>query len=306
MSAWWARRRLRTKIFLPFSVLILAILLATLWVIGAAVSSWVEGSLKRQFDSTGSVFRALMAERAERLIGETTLLAGDFALKRAIATYDPNTLSSVAANHRDRIGLDMLWITDESGRLLAGAGGRPAPSANLTTLVPLAQAMDTDTPAVAVTEVDRGLVQLVAVPVFGPDPIGYLLSGEAIDDATAQQLQASTGATVSFLTEQRVFASSFPQSERGLLFPDGRVGASLDAHLRRAGAGGAERSTFLVDLPGDRLLSILLPIEAQLSAPLFALVQDSTTRRSAHSRCCAAGSGPSARRRCSRRSSSAR
>ena len=50
MIGWWARRRLRTKIFLPFSVLILTILLATLWVIGAAVGAWVERSLKGQFE----------------------------------------------------------------------------------------------------------------------------------------------------------------------------------------------------------------------------------------------------------------
>jgi adenylate cyclase len=277
---WWARRRLRTRIFLPFSALILAILLATLWVIGAAVSSWVEGSLKRQFDATGNVFRALMAERAERLIGETTLLAGDFALKRAVATYDPDTLSSVALNHRDRIGVDLLWITDENGRLLAAAGGRVQPNTPLTGLVPLAQAMESDTPAVAVTEVDNGLVQLVAVPVLGPDPIGYLLAGEAIDDATAQHLRANTGPAVSFLTASRLFASSWPASERDQLFPDGQVGApALRAHLARAAtAPDVERSTFLLDLRGDRLLSILIPIEAQLPAPLFALVQDSYDR----------------------------
>ena len=64
---WWRRRQLRTKIFLPYSALIVAILLATSWVTVAAVSNWVERSLKRQFDATGDVYRGLMAERAERL-----------------------------------------------------------------------------------------------------------------------------------------------------------------------------------------------------------------------------------------------
>ena len=280
MRWWWARRRLRTKIFLPFSVLILAILLATLWVVGAAVGAWVEGSLKRQFTATGNVFRALMAERAERLIGETSLLAGDFALKRAIATYDPDTLSSVAVNHRERIGADLLWITDENGRLLAAAGGRVDANAQLSALAPLSQAMSTDAPAVAVTEVDGGLVQLVAVPIFGPDPIGYLLAGEGIDDATARQLQASTGPAVSFLTAERLFATSWTDAERTQLFPAGGPGSpALEKHLARAAATtGAEHSTFLLDLEGDRLLSILIPIEAQLPAPLYALVQDSYDR----------------------------
>ena len=262
-------------------MLILAILLATLWVVGAAVGAWVEGSLKRQFTATGNVFRALMAERAERLIGETSLLAGDFALKRAIATYDPDTLSSVAVNHRERIGADLLWITDENGRLLAAAGGHVDPNAQLTALAPLSQAMSSDAPAVAVTEVDTGLVQLVAVPIFGPDPIGYLLAGEAIDDATARQLQANTGPAVSFLTAERLFATSWPPAERSQLFPSDAIWSPvLERHLARAQTTtGAERSTFLLDLQGDRLLSTLIPIEeAQLPAPLYALVQDSYDR----------------------------
>lgn len=277
---WWRRRLLRTRIFLPYSALIVAILLATLWVTGVAVSSWVERSLKRQFDATGEVYRSLMAERAERLLGETSLLAGDFALKRAIATYDPDTLSSVAENHRERIGVDLLWITDENGRLLAASGRGPDADTPLTALAPLAQAKDTEAPAVAVTEVARGLVQLVAVPVFGPDPIGYLLAGEAIDDATAHQLQANSGPAVSFLTRARLFASAWPAAEREQLFPGGAIGSpALQAQLARTGATSeTDRSTFLLDLRGDRLLSILIPIEAQLPEPLFALVQDSYDR----------------------------
>ena len=121
---WWARRRLRAKIFLPFSALILAVLLSTLWLINSAVSRQVESNLRAQLMVTGEVFRGLVAERARRMAADTSLLAADFALKRAIATYDPETLASVAVNYRERIGLDLLWITDESGTLLADTSGR--------------------------------------------------------------------------------------------------------------------------------------------------------------------------------------
>ncbi len=186
----------------------------------------------------------------------------------------------MAGNHRERIGVDLLWITDENGRLLAASGAHADPGTRLTALVPLAQAMDTDAPAVAVTEVDRRLVQVVAVPVFGPDPIGYLLAGEAIDNATARQLEVNTGPAVSFLTAARLFASSWPDAEREQLFPGGAAGPpALREHLARAGsAAPAERSTFLLQMGGDRLLSILIPIDAQLPEPLFALVQDSYDR----------------------------
>jgi hypothetical protein len=59
---WWARRRLRTRILLPYTLLLVGVLLATLLVGSAVVSAWVEGSLRRQFDVTANVFRALLAE----------------------------------------------------------------------------------------------------------------------------------------------------------------------------------------------------------------------------------------------------
>jgi adenylate cyclase len=272
---WWSRRRLRSKIFLPFSILIVTVLLATLWLISTAVAGWVERSLKDQFEVTGEVFDGLVAEREERLRGETTLLAGDFALKRALATYDPDTLSSVAVNYHERIGGDLLWITDENGGLLADSRERLASGASLAEEPPLAEAIATGEPAVAVTEVDGGLTLLVAVPVLAPDPIGFLVAGDVLDDATARRLQASTGPAVTFLTRERVFASSWGDAERSGLFPDGRVrDARLARELARDGAT-AERSTFLVDLMGERLLSVLLPVDARLPAPLFVLVQQS-------------------------------
>lgn len=272
----WKRRRLRTRILLPFAALILAVLLATLWVVGAAVGGWVEGSLTREFDVTGKVFRALMAERADRLLGETSLLAADFALKRAIATYDPDTLASVADNQRARLGVELLWIADERGRLLASAGGGLTVGSAVAGMPPLAGVMASSAAGVAVTEVGDRLVQVVATPVFAPDPIGYLIAGAAIDDATAHQLEVTTGTHVSFLTQRRVFASSWSGDTRGEALP--LVDADFAARLSSAARAPAGRSTFLLQRGDARLLSILVPIEAQLSAPLFVLVQASYDR----------------------------
>lgn len=273
---WWARRRLRTKIFLPFSILILTILLATLWVIGTGVGTWVERSLKGQFEVTGNAFRALMAEREERLRGETALLAGDFALKRAIATYDPDTLASVALNYRERIGGDLLWITDETGKLLADSRQRTTPGTALGNTPPLASAIAAAAPAAAVSEVDGVLMQLVAVPVFAPDPIGFLVAGEAIDDTTAEQLRNTTGTIVSFVTPSRVFASSRAPEARDQTIQ--LRAPIMQRQLARAAAAGHDRTTFLTQDGPSRLLSILIPIDAALTEPLYALVQDSYER----------------------------
>ena len=63
---WWARSRLRTKIFLAFSTLILVVLLLTLGFAQLVVSRQAQDTLRHELLTTGQVFRGLVAERATR------------------------------------------------------------------------------------------------------------------------------------------------------------------------------------------------------------------------------------------------
>jgi adenylate cyclase len=264
MKKWWARRRLRAKIFLPFSALVLTVLLSTLWLVSGGVSRQVENDLRRLLVVTGEVLRGRIEERAKRLRSNTLLVADDFALKRAIAiaTDDPDTLASVALNYRRRAGTDALWITDERGRVLAGP-----PASGLASLRPLSETLRTAAVSMAISELDGVLYELVAVAVTAPrDPIGFLVVGERIDDHTAILLERETGSKVSFVTATRVFGSSWSAEDRRLVFPNGSP-ASLFP--------GAGLPTFVARRGDERLLSILLPVETALSEPLFALVQQS-------------------------------
>ncbi len=285
---WWTRSRLRTKIFLAFSSLILVLLLVTLWFTQLVVSNQVQETLRRELLTTGQVFQGMVEERAARLLTNSILLAGDFALKRVIATYDPSTLTSAALNYQQRIGVDLLWIADETGVLLADSLGRQKSGRPLATFSPVKEALESGDASTAVAEVDGALFQLVAVPVLGPDIIGFLVLGQGIDDPLAQKLEEDTGSHISFLgiedslpqqvkektsshisifTHDRLFASSWPQAERSLLFPEGKIISDL---LQRP-----PRQTFLLSFTGERYLSILVPIDSQLPLSLYALVQRS-------------------------------
>ena len=259
---------LSAKIFLPFSGLILASLSA-LWPINSVVSE-AESNRRAQLVATGEVLRGLVSERAKRLATDTSLLAADFALKRPIATYDPETLATVAVNYRDHIDLELLWITDESGNLLADAGGRQRTGRAIGNLPPLHDAMTDGHAAAALNEIDGKLFVFAAVPVLAPDQIGFLLAGSAIDDATARALEKQTGSAVTFATASRVFASSWPAAERDALFPAGRPGAEALRH--------GDKGTFLVQRGEEHVLSLMVPIESSLSTPLFALTQQSYDR----------------------------
>lgn len=215
---WWAQSRLRTKIFLAFAAVMLLSLLLTLWLTQLVVSRQIQATLRAEMLTTGQVFQGLVSERAARLLTNTTLLVTDFALKSAIATIkDPSTLTSAALNYQQRIAVDLLWMTDATGTLLADVLGAHEKGETVAGLSPLAEALVSEEAAAAIAERDGALFQLVAVPVFAPDVIGFLVLGDGIDDPLAHQLMQDTGSQISFLTRARVFASSWPPTERNPL-----------------------------------------------------------------------------------------
>lgn len=245
---WWARSRLRTKIFLAFSALILVLLLLTLGFVQLVVSQQAQNTLTRELLTTGQVFQGLVAERAARLLTNTTLLAGDFALKRVLATYDGPTLTSAALSYQQRIGVDLLWMTDESGVLLADSLGRQRSGKALPAFSPVKESLESGEAAAAIAEVDGALFQLVAVPVLAPDVIGFLLLGQGIDDPLAQQLEQDTGSHISFLTQAQIFASSWSPKERK---------KSLSCRPTHSGIGpSASRARDIFIDPGRRAIFI--------------------------------------------------
>lgn len=269
---WWARSSLRTKIFVAFAALVLAVLIAALGFTQFVLSREAQRTVTANLRTTGQVFDQLMAERAARLSTNATLLASDFALKRVIAThfdtetYDPDTLASAAVNYQRRIGVDLLWITDERGGLLAGSVQGTDPRE----LAPLEEALETGEPATAIAEIEGSLFQLVAVPVLGPDTIGFLVLGHTVDDAFAARLKHDTGSDISFATGERVFASSWP--------PEARIGALQSSAGRIGALAGSPQDVFLLRSAQGRLLTRLEPVTASLGEPVFVVIQGSYDR----------------------------
>ena len=103
--------------------------------------------------------------------------------------------------------MDLLWITDEERNLLGDSRGVPNASLELATLSALSQVLAVEEALAVISVVDGTLFQLAAVPILGPDAIGFLVLGQGIDDRTARQLRADTGSPVSFVTREKFFAS---------------------------------------------------------------------------------------------------
>jgi class 3 adenylate cyclase len=270
---WWANSSLSTKIFLASAALVIPALVATL-----LLTQWIVGrdarrGLNEELLTTGEVFDGLIAERAARLEANSILLASDFALKRVIAMhldpaeFDAETLASAAQSYQQRLDVELLGITDETGVLLTGLPEALRRGRSYAEVSPLEETLATGDSATAIAELDGLLYQLVAVPVLAPGVIGYLLLGQAVDDLLAKRLQDSTRSHITFLTPTRVLASSWPPELRTAVIPSG-------AERRELIQGSTEQATVLT-LSGERFLTLARPLEARSGEPLIALIQGS-------------------------------
>jgi class 3 adenylate cyclase len=270
----WRARSLRMTIFVAFSALILTVLLATLGITQLIVGRDAVRALDRDLRTTGQVFVSLLAERATRLQTNSTLLADDFALKRVYAThfdpatYDADTLASAGLSYRQRLGVQLVWMTDETGNLLAASPAGKRMSQSLADFSPLKEALQSQSAAVALVEVDGKLFQMVAVPVLGPEVIGFLLLGQIVDDSVAARLKQDTRSDITFLTASRAFATSWAlQGKERTRFAASQLAKFLQ--------GNGTPNPALSEVGKRRFLSLALPIKAHLSEPLYALVQGS-------------------------------
>src|SRR5580692_7625775 len=71
--------------------------------------------------SGSQVVEEYMRSRAAVLSSSVTVLAADFGLREAVASRDEATILSVANNHSQRIGADLVVFMDTGGRLLASS-----------------------------------------------------------------------------------------------------------------------------------------------------------------------------------------
>ena len=134
--------------------------------------------------------------RHRHLVEAARALSGDAALGRAAATGDQETARAILADHRQRMGADVLVLVSPKGTV-ASDSLQPARLGASFPLSPLLDEAESTGEASRFVVMDGGLYRLAFVPLLGPAPIAWLCAGLAIDDRGAADLRRLTGFHVS-------------------------------------------------------------------------------------------------------------
>lgn len=205
MTVRWS---LRYTIFALTGGMVLSLLGATFLVIGWHTRQATRQRLASELQSTQQQFEALQQLRYQSLLALGQVLSHDYALRNAVATYDPPTVASALHSVQARTQSDVVLITDDHGAVLAATGELPTvPLATHPMIRQALQGMET----LHIWPLQDQLYQVATVPLrTGPDLLGTLSLGYALDHEVLQKLQSITGSAITVTVGASVLVSTWP------------------------------------------------------------------------------------------------
>lgn len=135
----------------------------------------------------------------------TTAVKGvitDFGFRRTVADGDPDTIASMLDNHAQRVGLDLLLITDRDGQFLSSYGSLIDDDSNGRVYRLLR-----DTPERPhLIALQNGFYWLYLSAIKAPHIVGYAIAGTAVDIDKLNHIQSLTGVDLSIYSRTMGYA----------------------------------------------------------------------------------------------------
>jgi class 3 adenylate cyclase/HAMP domain-containing protein len=250
------RCNLRYKIFFLMGGLVLGLLLATLVVVGLQARRVAKQRIVTDLQGTRQQFEELQRLRYQSLLALSRVLGREYALRNAVATYDPPTIFSAMQSFQSRIRSDFFLITDDQGVLLAATSETEHPGADLS-MHPTIQGALEGEEALHIWHLQGRLYQVATVPLnIGPDILGTLSLGYEIDQAFLHELKTITGSEITVLADHTILASTWPaMAQRELMEALAGSGWATASPSPQAG-----HDMQTLSLGGETYLSLAVPL----------------------------------------------
>ena len=176
-------RRLRTRLTLHSVALFALVLSGILAAVHVSIERNAERVVSQELSASAVVFDRVWQLRNAQLQTSAALLARDFGFRAAVATHDQATIRSALQNLRRRVGMQLGFVVDGEGGVLAAEGEGAVAAA--TTWLREARAED-EGDGVLLTP--AGPYQAVSAPVLAPLPIGEVVFATPLDGRELAEL----------------------------------------------------------------------------------------------------------------------
>jgi diguanylate cyclase (GGDEF)-like protein len=276
----------RVKLTLSFHsrVLLLFVAVIVLAQLGTTVSMLITANrtayaiAEQQLQVADRVVQKVLDSREQQLRSSVQILAGDFAFREAVATRDKGTIVSTLVNHGARVNADLVVLLDTAGRTIASTDASIESAAPVTLLDLLDDARH-DNRVAAFVKFKGKLMQLVVVPLRGPDTIGWVCMGFVVGDDVVAQIKDIAGTDVTLVHQNSeavlsVVASTLSEAAQKSMDVQGMVPIADSRAARGIRLNGTEYLTWVAPQTGhigDTFFAVVQLPKIAVSAPLTTL-----------------------------------
>ncbi len=189
-------RKFQSRLLLLFSGLMGLVLIAVLVSVNNANLRSARIQIEQSLNTSEKVFNRLLETRNRQLAEGANLLSSDFAFKRAIFTWDHDTILSALENLGGRINADALMLVSLEHTLLADTT-RPQARDEDFFAPELIETAEEEGAAFSFATLGAETHQIVAAPLLAPDPMAWICVSFEIDQTFVDQLRQLTSTHIS-------------------------------------------------------------------------------------------------------------
>jgi signal transduction histidine kinase len=270
------RRSLRNQIAAWFGGSLFGVVGCILLVLHFRIVAETRAQVVREMQNAENVLSYVLHARAETLEARARSLGALPTLGALLETHDPLTIQDVARVYPAQAQCDFVMLTNAQGVILSHTAEPRRVLESAARQRGVEQALRGE-PMVETRVEPRGVFQVASAPVrAGGKLTGTVSLGFALNDEFARQLQAASGADLTFLAGTRISASTLEPDARAELLASLRSGSGLSAlragwaHTSSApgalspapSAGGAQPPSWpeVVRIHGQQYLTLARPI----------------------------------------------
>jgi class 3 adenylate cyclase len=264
------RLRLRLKILLYTSVIVVALIGAMLAYVNWQAQQFVAENISAQLEQGRQRIGVIAGERVAGLRLTAQLVASFPELKALLATDAATIRDFLLAYQGENQRTELLIVLDSSGRVVARTDQRePAPIDQAAER--WAQPALANQAATGLLETAGGAYDAAAVPASaGGTVFGFVIAGAKVDDAYARTLGAASEEQVAIAGPRSLLASTLPgASLPWQTLEDWNQMRAAAGTLRTAEVAGESYAAlpFLLGTEEDRVLAVILQSRDAALAP---------------------------------------
>jgi adenylate cyclase len=251
----------RSRLVVFLLCLLLPVLGGIFYYVNQNNEEYTEETINTYLELGANVFDFTRQQQAYTLEAITASLTWDFGFRSAFAANDPATLFDAALNVLERsLGIaDMLMIADLDNQVIIDTelqGGEMLTG----TWLELVQEADASEEGIAekIVTIGEDPFQLIALPLYLPRQVAWIIGGFALDDGFVQQVSDTIVSDVSILRLQpgqpsEIVASTLIPTRQPILLEQLQTEADYFDNLQRIDFGDEEYTTLLRSLYQDPL-----------------------------------------------------